>query len=143
MLPLSLSIGDPLLILLRFSSALYRYVWKTKRPLYRSHIDKSVAYKRRGESVVSFLCQAAAQLGYQPSPHEEQGHARTFQSGGCFCVHLLPKENSHRNHTLGTCLLLIAELNFSAKLRSSVSMTVRALSGRPEIVLCSFKIAVK
>lgn len=34
----------------QLSSALHRYMWKSEKPLYHSHIDKPVAYKRRGES---------------------------------------------------------------------------------------------
>lgn len=31
----------------KWEEARAKYVWKTKRPLYLSHVDKSVAYKRR------------------------------------------------------------------------------------------------
>ncbi|XP_049997874.1 TATA box-binding protein-associated factor RNA polymerase I subunit B isoform X2 [Alexandromys fortis] len=49
----------------QWEEARAKYYWKTKRPIYRSHIDKSVAYKRR-EMVKNLQKQFSALLGTTP-----------------------------------------------------------------------------
>lgn len=49
----------------KWEEARARYAWKTKRPLYRSHIDKSVAYKRR-KMVENLQKQFSALVGSSP-----------------------------------------------------------------------------
>ncbi|XP_059104211.1 TATA box-binding protein-associated factor RNA polymerase I subunit B isoform X1 [Peromyscus eremicus] len=49
----------------KWEEARAKYSWKTERPIYRSHIDKSVAYKRR-EMVKNLQKQFSALVGSMP-----------------------------------------------------------------------------
>ncbi|XP_038968895.1 TATA box-binding protein-associated factor RNA polymerase I subunit B isoform X3 [Rattus norvegicus] len=60
----------------KWEEARAKYVWKTKRPLYRSHIDKSVAYKRR-EMVENLQKQFSALIG--SAPEVERQAPSSFQ----------------------------------------------------------------
>ncbi|CAH7301809.1 Taf1b [Phodopus roborovskii] len=60
----------------KWEEARAKYSWKTKRPIYRSHIDKSVAYKRR-EMVENLQKQFSALVG--STPVVEKKNPSSFQ----------------------------------------------------------------
>lgn len=74
----------------QWEEARAKYYWKTKRPIYRSHIDKSVAYKRR-EMVKNLQKQFSALVGSTPAVEKKAPSSFQFSwtegDSGSPCFH--------------------------------------------------------
>ncbi|XP_036026916.1 TATA box-binding protein-associated factor RNA polymerase I subunit B isoform X2 [Onychomys torridus] len=74
----------------KWEEARAKYSWKTERPVYRSHIDKSVAYKRR-EMVKNLQKQFSALVGSTPVVEKKDPSSFQFnwteEVADCPCFH--------------------------------------------------------